>query len=238
MGCRTNTRTSSSRRSASRRRTTRWSSAHGRRSQRAVPRTFPSSPSHRLRSSTYPPRRGGGSIRRGRDGAASSLRTHSRPSKETRFLPPTAFARVSNRSLLEGSSLALNASGSSDRDGLVVAYAVDWGNGATSEWSSSPIFQHTYAPPGSFVITVFAKDDSGAVAETTIAIDVHSRLPQTILDVLPILVPIVALAAGAGPVLRRVLLRRPKRPASESRVGEPVPPSESMTTATEPEAKP
>jgi len=153
-------------------------------------------------------------------------------------LPPTAFARVSNRSLLEGSSIALNASGSSDRDGLVVAYSVDWGDGATSEWSSSPIFQHTYARPGSYVITVFAKDDSGAVAEMIIAVDVHSRLPQTILDVLPILVPIVALVAVAGLVLRRVLLRRPKRPASESRVGEPVPPSESMTTATEPEAKP
>jgi len=153
-------------------------------------------------------------------------------------LPPTAFARVSNRSLLEGSSLALNASGSSDRDGLVVAYAVDWGDRATSEWSSSPIFQHTYARPGSYIITVFAKDDSDAVAEMTIAVDVHSRLPQTILDALPSLVPIVALAAVAALVLWRVLLRRPRRPSTELWNGEPTTPPESIGPAADSETKP
>jgi PKD repeat protein len=73
-------------------------------------------------------------------------------------LPPTAAftAQVSDLSVM------VDAAGSSDPDGLVVAYAWDFGDGATASGATA---DHTYAAAGTYPVKLTVTDDDGATGQ-------------------------------------------------------------------------
>ncbi len=74
-------------------------------------------------------------------------------------LPPTTNYTVDT----DGDPLIrIDARGSSDEDGFVVAWTFDYGDGSPTEYSSSPAAIHTYAVNGSYTLTVSAIDDLGS----------------------------------------------------------------------------
>ncbi|WP_146904562.1 PKD domain-containing protein [Cellulomonas aerilata] len=70
---------------------------------------------------------------------------------------PTAAATATPTDL----SVALSAAGSTDRDGRIVAYAWDNGDGTTTSGAAA---SHTYPAAGTYPVTLTVTDDRGATA--------------------------------------------------------------------------
>jgi len=107
---------------------------------------------------------------------------------------PVADAVLSSAVVSIGSEVEVNASASSDRDGIVDAYEVDWGDGTTTDWSANATADHAYEEPGNYNITARVRDDDGAVGETSIGIHVEA----TTVDLPPISFIALALSAAAA----------------------------------------
>lgn len=105
---------------------------------------------------------------------------------------PTAAATVSCTVL----TCAVNGSGSTDPDGRIVAYAWDFGDGATGDGVSAT---HTYSASGSVTITLTVTDDDGATAQFTMtATPAENRPPNAVLDVTCVRLTCSATAAGSA----------------------------------------
>jgi PKD repeat protein len=63
-------------------------------------------------------------------------------------------------------SCTFNASGSSDSDGSVVSYAWNFGDG-TSDTTTTPSEQHTYATSGGYQVTLTVTDNDGGTGSAT-----------------------------------------------------------------------
>lgn len=75
-------------------------------------------------------------------------------------LPPTATFTVA----AAGLDVEVDAAGSEDPDGSIVTYAWDFGDGATASGSTA---SHTYAEPGTYIITLSVTDDDGETRTTS-----------------------------------------------------------------------
>jgi PKD repeat protein len=82
--------------------------------------------------------------------------------------PPVAAVAASPVSGAAPLAVAFDASGSSDADGTVVAYAWAFGDGATGSGATA---SHTYAA-GAYVATLTVTDDLGATGTASVAISV------------------------------------------------------------------
>lgn len=88
--------------------------------------------------------------------------------------PPRASAVLSSNDVVPGEAVRLDASLSSDPDGMVTSYSVDWGDGTQTNWSRTPGAEHAYGAPGLYVVTVRVRDDSGAVNASSYAVRTES----------------------------------------------------------------
>lgn len=134
--------------------------------------------------------------------------------------PPSASAVFTTRNPTAGETVTANASSSSDPDGMVAAYQIDWGDGNSTGWTHDPEATHSYGEPGTFTVTVQVRDDTGAYNATTYAVTVD----PTILGVRAstfylVIIIVVAVAAIAAMVYLGRL--RPKRPAPAPPAGPP-----------------
>ena len=81
-------------------------------------------------------------------------------------------------SSLEGQTITLNASGSSDPDGSIVLYEWDINNDGLYEYnSSSPTQSHTYAQQGTYTIRLRVTDNIGATNEATTTATISDTSP-------------------------------------------------------------
>ncbi len=118
---------------------------------------------------------------------------------------PVAAASLSRSDVIPGEAVSLDASRSSDADGLIAAYGVDWGDGTRTPWTPNATADHAYGAPGLYVVTVRVSDDSGATNSTSYALRVESTVLGIRSSVFwPVLgISAVALAAVAVFVLQR-----------------------------------
>ncbi|MGC0271840.1 PKD domain-containing protein [Pseudactinotalea sp. Z1739] len=72
-------------------------------------------------------------------------------------------------SLIEESTVAFDASGSTDPDGTVEEFSWDFGDGNTGEGEQ---VSHTYAEPGTYQVTLTVTDDEGATHAVTHEVDI------------------------------------------------------------------
>lgn len=70
-------------------------------------------------------------------------------------------------------SVGVNASGSYDPDGTIVAYSWDFGDGQTGTGATA---SHTYATAGTYTITLTVTDDDGATSSTTRSVTLASSI--------------------------------------------------------------
>ncbi|NTW38914.1 MAG: PKD domain-containing protein, partial [Cellulomonadaceae bacterium] len=82
--------------------------------------------------------------------------------------PTAAFTSASS-----GTRTSFDASGSSDPDGTVAAYAWDFGDGQTGAGVTA---QHTYAAAGTYTVTLTVTDDRGATGATSRSVTVVTGL--------------------------------------------------------------
>ena len=75
--------------------------------------------------------------------------------------PPAASLVVSPVVVRLGRSVGFDATGSTDLDGAIVAYAFDFGDG-TQSTGIAPTVARTFASPGIYTITLAVTDDEGA----------------------------------------------------------------------------
>lgn len=71
--------------------------------------------------------------------------------------PPVASFTVT----VDGLNVTVNATGSSDPDGTVEAYAWDWGDGASAQ---GPVATHRYGESGNYTVRLTVTDDLGATS--------------------------------------------------------------------------
>ncbi|MBO0879066.1 MAG: PKD domain-containing protein, partial [Mycobacterium sp.] len=92
--------------------------------------------------------------------SASQVAAHFAASPASPNLPPTAsFADSEN-----GLTASFDASGSSDPDGSIAAYAWDFGDGGTGNGQSP---NHTYGAAGTYSVTLTVTDNEGATDSVT-----------------------------------------------------------------------
>lgn len=95
---------------------------------------------------------------------------------EAQNAPPKAVANVVRGA--DGMSIAVDGSGSTDTDGTVVAYAWDFGDGATATGATA---NHTYAAPGTYTVTLKVTDDDGATHQTTASVAVTPAATEDVI---------------------------------------------------------
>ncbi len=83
--------------------------------------------------------------------------------------PPVPSFSYSPSSPLTGQTVSYDASSSSDPDGTVVAYAWNFGDGASASGATA---QHSFAANGTFSVSLTVTDDSGSVATTSTTVRV------------------------------------------------------------------
>jgi PKD repeat protein len=81
----------------------------------------------------------------------------------------------SDQTVLPGTTVTLNAAGSHDADGTIVAY--DWNYGDGSAHGTTAIATHSYATANTYTVTLTVTDDQGATATDTAVVTVATNLP-------------------------------------------------------------
>ena len=72
-------------------------------------------------------------------------------------------------------NVSFDASGSTDADGSIVAYAWNFGDGATASGATA---NHSYSAPGSYLARLTVTDNLGASNSATTTIQVNADLPS------------------------------------------------------------
>jgi PKD repeat protein len=98
------------------------------------------------------------------------------------WLPLAAIASPS-LPVSEGTPLTLDGSGSSDLDGILVAYDWDFGDGSAP--STGPTSAHAFGDDGAYTVTLTVTDDRGGQGTTTVVIDVVNAPPAASYTLLP-----------------------------------------------------
>lgn len=95
-------------------------------------------------------------------------------------IPPVAALTLS----VSGATVTADASASTDADGTIVAYGFAWGDGGADPASASPTGSHTYRLPGTYTVTVYVKDDAGAVtsAAQTVSVSATNAPPTAVIS--------------------------------------------------------
>ncbi|MFW5776244.1 MAG: PKD domain-containing protein [Spirochaetota bacterium] len=102
---------------------------------------------------------------------SSGVTATATPSAANPAVPPVAqISRSPEGDVVVGEPVSFDGSGSSDPDGEIVAYAWDFGDGATST-DESP--QHTYTTAGSFIVSLTVTDDDDNTNEASIALEAN-----------------------------------------------------------------
>lgn len=84
--------------------------------------------------------------------------------------PTASFTTTS-----KGLSVTVDGSASSDRDGTIASYAWTFGDGGTATGVTAA---HTYAAPGTYIITLTVSDNAGATGSIPQSVKVRSRGPR------------------------------------------------------------
>lgn len=117
---------------------------------------------------------------------------------------PTASLTVDDAYPMVGQVVHFNASSSTGHDegnGRIVAYDFSFGDGFGTGSQASPLAEHVYAAPGTFVATVTVIDNRGE--EATASVAVHPGMPTPPPVQAPDLVPIQAQLSPTGPEVNR-----------------------------------
>jgi PKD repeat protein len=96
--------------------------------------------------------------------------------KKAENKPPVASLVAYPLQANAGDEVKLDASGSYDSDGKIVAYYFDFGDGRTSGWVLNSSITYIYSHEGEYKVRVIVKDDKGATGETTSTIVVKPPL--------------------------------------------------------------
>ncbi|CCG01723.1 PKD domain-containing protein [Blastococcus saxobsidens] len=83
--------------------------------------------------------------------------------------PPNAEPVAAFTAAVEGLSVSLDGSGSSDADGSIASYGWDFGDGATGAGATA---SHTYAAAGTYTVTLTVTDGEGATGTATESVTV------------------------------------------------------------------
>jgi|GEM_PF-6215177 len=83
--------------------------------------------------------------------------------------PPVAAVEVSGESGRAPFGLTASGTASSDPDGMLAAYAWEFGDGGTAAGS---VAQHVYAEPGEYTVRLTVTDDDGATAQAAAQVTV------------------------------------------------------------------
>lgn len=78
-------------------------------------------------------------------------------------LPPVAVLISQEEAELE-EEITIDASGSYDKDGEILSYYFDFGDGTGTGWTSRSIVQHAYLDEGNYTMTLNVEDDRGLVS--------------------------------------------------------------------------
>jgi PKD repeat protein len=84
-------------------------------------------------------------------------------------VPPTATFTSAPQPGVAGSAVALDASGSTDRDGTIVRYAWNFGDSTTGLGARA---EHTYAQAGTYTVTLTVTDNKGGIGSATASVTV------------------------------------------------------------------
>jgi subtilisin family serine protease len=92
--------------------------------------------------------------------------------------PPNAVLKTSSDSARTGTVLTFDGSGSSDADGTVVYWAFDFGDGASTGWTTQDSAAHAYSSGGDYRVRLTAQDNGAGESwtETTVSITEAGRL--------------------------------------------------------------
>lgn len=96
---------------------------------------------------------------------------------------PVAYLAVDRTEVPTVDIVLLDASGSSDQDGVIMGYYFDFGDGSTSGWIMSSEVSHSYTDNGTYQSRVKVVDDDGHESQWSaiVEIDVWNQLPMPIL---------------------------------------------------------
>lgn len=92
--------------------------------------------------------------------------------------PPTARITASSTSVPFGQAIFLNASDSSDPDGVITAYRWDLGDGTVFTTES---VTHTYAQSGSYPVSLTVTDDDNLTDSDTITVQITNTPPAAVI---------------------------------------------------------
>jgi uncharacterized protein (TIGR03790 family) len=98
--------------------------------------------------------------------------------------PMAAFA-VDNVEVWKGRIATLNASSSSDPDGVISQYEWDFGDGTPGDVTRSPLVNHVFETAGEMTVTLTVVDDMGAIATVEGTVQVLNKAPVVDIRVNP-----------------------------------------------------
>ncbi len=153
-------------------------------------------------------------------------------------LPPVPTAAFSSHDLAVGEPVAVDASRSSDEDGVVTAYRFDWGDGNATGWRVWPNASHVYSTPGTYTAVVHVLDDSGAQNATTATIVVEPTVfgvrASVFYGATVVAVSAAVVAFAVAVVFRKRRLKTRESSGAEGPENAPEPPQDMPRRGTRP----
>ncbi len=104
-------------------------------------------------------------------GATASSAAAVNISASTQNQPPVARLAITNGSGVGPLKVTASAAGSTDPDGTITKYTLNFGNGYVASTSSG---SYTYNLPGKFTVTATVTDDKGATSSSTGTVNVYA----------------------------------------------------------------
>jgi PKD repeat protein len=107
-------------------------------------------------------------------------------------LPPIASLVARPPSAEVGAQIEFDASGSADPDGTIVDFAFLFSDDASMSGSTA-VRNHSYAAPGSYVVTLTVTDDDGNVSTASVTVEITSIPPSAEANYKPLVAVIFAI---------------------------------------------